>query len=271
MSSENNNNHYSIQVLQRAMRILDVLLEARHALSLEEIVRRSKTPKSTTFRILENLLEQDYVTKTDEGYWLGLKMISFGAAVEHKLDLQRLARAELLHLRDIVKETVYLAALSNDMRVVYLEKIEAPQAVGVLMVSIGMTLPMHCTALGKTIAAYRPEEDIRSWMRKHPLEALTPYTLTDPDTLLTELRAIRQRGYATDERENNVSIRCIAAPVRNSRGEVIAAISVAGPENRMPNPLVGSDIAQQTWETAWRISEALGAERPVETSIHERG
>jgi IclR family transcriptional regulator, KDG regulon repressor len=270
MSSENSN-HYSIQVLQRALRILDVLLEIGHALSLEEIARRSQTPKSTTFRILTNFLEQDYVTKTDDGYWLGLKMISLGAAVEHNLDLRRLARTELLRLRDIAQETTYLAVLSNDMHIVYLDKIEAPQAVGVLMANIGKTLPMHCTALGKVIAAYKPTEDVRSWVKTHPLEALTRYTFTEIETLLTEFEAIRQRGYATDERENDEAIRCIAAPIRNSRGEVIAAISVAGPENRMPDPLIGSNIAQYTWETGWRISEALGAERPVQTSIHERG
>ncbi len=269
--TSDNNNHYSIQVLQRALRILDVLLEIGHALSLEEIAQRSETPKSTTFRILSNLLEQDYIARTDDGYWLGLKMISLGTAVERNLDLRRLAHAELLKLRDVTHETTYLAVLSNDMRVVYLDKNEAPQAVGVLMASIGMTLPMHCTALGKVIAAYKPEEDMRAWVMTHPLEARTRYTLTQIDALFTEFEAIRQRGYAIDERENNDSIRCVAAPIRNSRGEVIAAVSVAGPENRMPDPLIGSDLARHTWETAWRISEALGAERPMMAHTNERG
>lgn len=258
MRNQNFYEKYRIQVVQRTIQILDVLLAARGALSLDEISQRTRMPRSTVFRIITNLLEHGYITETSDGYWLGLKMISLGAAVEDRLDLRRQALPHMRALREQSGETVYLAALSGDMQVIYLEKLESVQSVGVVMANVGMVAAPHCTALGKTLAAHQPVEQVRAWLQTAQLPAHTANTITSPDVLLAELETVRQRGYATDDQENEEGIRCIAAPVRNSRGEVIAAISVAGPAQRMPAHLSGSPLAAHTVAAACEISAALG-------------
>jgi DNA-binding IclR family transcriptional regulator len=249
---------YSIQALQRGMKVLDALLESRTPLSLEQICTYTGLPKSTAFRVIVNLLQGGYLTETEEGYWLGLKMLRFGALVEEKLDLTQLARPFLVRLRNQADETVHLAVLDDDLRVVYLEKLPTQQAVGLMVSRIGSTAPMHGTALGKVMAAFRPEDEISQWIRRDGLKALTHATITDESALLRELREIRSRGYAVDNGEFEVSVRCVAAPIQDRTGDVIAAVSISGPDSRMPVPLIGSSMAMQVVETAQHISQALG-------------
>jgi DNA-binding IclR family transcriptional regulator len=117
---------------------------------------------------------------------------------------------------------------------------------------------MHCTALGKAMAAFRPEDEIRHWIRTHGLKPSTDATITDKDAFLQELHEIRSRGYAVDNGEFEASVRCVAAPIRDRTGRVIAAVSISGPDIRMPVPLIGSSMAMQVVETASHISQALG-------------
>jgi IclR family KDG regulon transcriptional repressor len=250
--------NYSIQALQRGMKVLDALLEARSPLSLEQICAYTELPKSTAFRVAVNLLQGQYLTETQEGYWLGLKMLRFGALVEEKLDLTQQAYPFLLQLRDQADETIHLAVLDDDLRVVYLEKLPTQQAVGLMMSRIGSTAPMHATALGKAMAAFRPEGEIRQSIRTRSLKALTDATITDEESLLRELREVRSRGYAVDNGEFEASVRCVAAPIRDRAGSVIAAVSISGPGTRMPVSLIGSAMAKQVVETAGYISQALG-------------
>jgi DNA-binding IclR family transcriptional regulator len=249
---------YSIQALQRGIKVLDALLEARAPLSLQQICAHTGLPKSTAFRIIVNLLQGQYLVETEQGYWLGLKMLRFGALVEEKLDLVQQARPFLLQLRDQVNETTHLAVLDDDLRVVYLEKLSTQHAVGLMISQVGITAPMHCTALGKAMVAFRPEDEICDWICTHGLEAVTEATITDKDAFLQELREIRSRGYAVDNGEYEVSVRCVAAPIRDRTGTVIAAVSISGPGTRIPNPLIGSSMAMQVVETASHISQALG-------------
>jgi IclR family KDG regulon transcriptional repressor len=257
---------YSIKALQRGMKVLDALLDARAPLSLKQICAHTGLPKSTAFRIIVNLLQGQYLVETEEGYWLGLKMLRFGALVEEKLDLVQEARPFLIQLRDQVNETIHLAVLDDDLRVVYLEKLSTQHAVGLMMSRIGITAPMHCTALGKAMAAFRPEDEISDWIQMHGLKPVTDATITDKDAFLQDLREIRSRGYAVDNGEFEVSVRCVAAPIRDRAGTVIAAVSISGPDTRMPDSLLDSSMAMQVVETASRISQALGyLDEPVES------
>ena len=252
------NDKYSIQVLERAFSILDSLLQANEPLSLDMIMNRTGLTKSTAFRIVTNLVRYGYVTETENGYWLGLKMISFGQAVERFLDVRITAAPFLKVLRDKTDETVYLATLTNDWSVLYIDKCASKQPVGVTLHSVGMTIEMYCSGLGKTLVAHQPEAKIRRWLQNHDLPYLTPNTITTPEAFLAELEAIRQRGYGIDNGERSLAIHCVAAPIRNAQGKVVAALSVAGPTERMPDPLIASDMAYLTLETAEQISAAMG-------------
>jgi DNA-binding IclR family transcriptional regulator len=240
------------------MTVLDALLEARRPLNLEEISALTELPKSTAFRIVVNLLQGQYLVETEEGYWLGLKMLRFGTLVEEKLELVQQARPFLHQLRDQVNETVHLAVLDDGLRVVYLDKLPTQRAVGLMMSRVGITVPMHCTALGKAMAAFRSETEIRHWIRTNGLEPVTDATITDQDAFLRELRETRRRGYAVDEGEFESTVRCVAAPIRDRTGSVIAAVSISGPDLRMSVPLIDSSEALQVADTALGISQALG-------------
>jgi DNA-binding IclR family transcriptional regulator len=132
--------------------------------------------------------------------------------------------------------------------------------VGYMTSRAGTILPAYCTGLGKALLAYLPEADVTAWAATQRFTPHTPTTITTVSRLLEELRAIRARGYAVDEQERELGVRCIAAPVRNQHGEVVAAISVAGPAARMPRALVGSKMAGVVVAAARQISIRLGHE-----------
>ena len=249
---------YAIQVLQRGINVLDTLLDARTPLKLEEICALTGLPKSTAFRIIVNLLESQYLVETDEGYWLGLKLLRLGALVEERLDLKQQAHPFLTELRDRVNEVVHLAVLDGELRVVYVEKLATRHAVGLMASRIGITAPMHCTALGRAMAAFRPEAEILGWIRTHGLKAYTDATITDEAAFLQELGEIRSRGYAVDKGEYEASVRCVAAPIRDRSGMTIAAVSISAPDTRMPLQRLDNPMAKEVVEAAFRISQALG-------------
>lgn len=263
----NQNHHsedkYHIQVLQRALRLLEALLQAGQPLSLEQVSRAADVPQSTAFRILANLLRAGYIVEQPEGYWLGLKLLSLGSAVESRLDLTRIAEPQMNALRDLTRETVYLATLTHDFSVLYLGRAGSPQPVSVSLNHPGMTAQPHCTGLGKVLLAFQPEHVLETWLPTATLTPQTPYTLTSPDALRAELDAVRARGYATDNEQHLETICCIAAPVFNAHREVVAAISVAGPKDRMPQPLEDSPLAAQILDAARQISAQLGLQLPL--------
>lgn len=251
---------YPIQALRRGLSVLDAMLEAREPLSLEQIRARTGLPKATAFRVVLNLLDRGYLVETPEGYWLGLKLMRLGAAVEERLDLKEQALPFLRQLLEEFNETTQLAVLDAEdgLRGVCLEKLTPQRAVGIMMSRVGNTFPIHCTALGKALAAFRPEEEIREQVRSHGLQGYTATTLTREDDFVEELRLIRSRGYSIDDGEHEESIRCVAAPIRDGNGAVVAAVSVSGPSTRMPSPLAESLMTARVVEAAHGISEALG-------------
>jgi DNA-binding IclR family transcriptional regulator len=251
---------YPIQALRRGLSVLDAMMEAREPLNLEQVCARTGLPKATAFRIVLNLLDRGYLIETPEGYWLGLKLMRLGAAVEERLDLKEQALPFLQNLLEEFNETTQLAVLDSEdgLRGVCLEKLTPQRAVGIMMSRVGNTFPIHCTGLGKVLAAFRPEEEILEQVRTYGLHKYTATTLAQEDAFMEELRRIRSRGYSIDNGEHEESIRCVAAPIQDRNGTVVAAISVSGPSTRMPNPLTDSVMAARVVETARGLSEALG-------------
>jgi IclR family transcriptional regulator, KDG regulon repressor len=167
-----------------------------------------------------------------------------------------------VNLRDVTGETTQIAILA-DWQIVYLERVLSTQAVGYMTSRAGTVLPAYCTGLGKVLLAFQPEEAVRAWAMKQSFSRLTPNTITSAKALMSELREIRLRGYATDDEEREHGVRCIAAPIIDHTGEVVAAISVAGPSERMPQQLVGSDVANQVLAAAAAISQRIGWQLPA--------
>jgi DNA-binding IclR family transcriptional regulator len=137
-------------------------------------------------------------------------------------------------IREEFKETVHLGILdANLMEVIYLEKLVGLLPVVMMGSRVGGRVPAHCTALGKCMLAYLPEGVVRDFYTHEGLRSFTPNTITDLDELVRELGETGQRGFAIDDTEHELGVKCVAAPVWNHEKEVAGAISVSGPDNRM--------------------------------------
>jgi DNA-binding IclR family transcriptional regulator len=249
---------YTVDAAAKALELLNSFSFQERSLSLSSLAGRTGIPRATAFRLLTTLEEAGFVSKVGAEYCLGIKCLVLGSVVADGLDVREKAHPHLVALRDATRETTHVAVLHH-WQVVYLDRVPSPQPVGFMHSRPGAILPAYCTALGKTLLAYQPEADVSAWAAATMFEALTPHTVTCGSRLLSELRVIRERGYALDDQEHELGVRCIAAPIRNHRGEVVAAISVAGPEYRMPETLADSAMAGQVCASARAISRELGA------------
>jgi len=249
---------YTVDAAAKALELLDTFSPQERRLSLAELANRTGIPRATAFRLLSTLEEAGFVVKENGDYRLGIKCFVLGNVVAADLDLRTVAHPHLVALRDRTTETAQIAILDH-WQVVYLERVLSPHPVGFMRSRAGAILPAYCTGLGKTLLAHRPESEVAAWAATQTLKPLTRHTITSAEQLLEELRSIRARGYGVDQEEREIGVRCIAAPVRNHEGEIVAAISVAGPSERMPRTLVGSAMAKLVVEAAQEISLELGA------------
>jgi DNA-binding IclR family transcriptional regulator len=250
-------NRYTVSAVSKALQLLSAFSVKDRQASLAELASRTGIPRATAFRLLATLEEEGFVVKEGGEYRPGFKCFIVGNVAAAGLDLRKEARPQLVSLRDDTGETAQVAILDS-WQVVYLERVLSRQAVGYMTSRAGAILPAYCTGLGKVLLSYRPESEVVAWASTQAFKALTPNTITSVDRLIEEMRAIRDRGYGVDEQEREVGVRCIAAPIRDHEGEVVAALSVAGPGERMPRHLVGSEMAARVLGAAAAISARLG-------------
>lgn len=251
---------YLINSILRASRILKTFSTEKRQLKISELARQLGLDRSTTYRILLSLEEAGLVEKdvSTGAYALGLGAFELGNAYLRQTDLIQVARPIMAELAQKVQETVHLAVLS-DTEIVYLDKVDSPRTLGV-MSKIGQRSPVYCTALGKALLAFRSEEELSRILRKVKLVRMTPRTITSKQKLLDELRQVRKRGYAFDCREIEDDVECIAAPIRNHEAEVIAALSISGPQRKIGTPQEGEFI-RQVVEAGALISSKMGYSR----------
>lgn len=256
---------YIVDAAAKALELLSTFSFREPRLSLADLAKRTGIPRATAFRLLSTLEQSGFLAKEHGAYQLGIKCFVLGNIVAGGLDLRETAHPHLVALRDATRETTQIAILDH-WQVVYLERMLSPLPVGFMRTRAGAILPAYCTGLGKTLLAFMPEDDVAAWASRQRFPAITPRTITTSKRLLKELRTIRERGYGLDEEEREKGVCCVAAPIRNHNGEVVAAISVAGPSQRMPRELAGSSVATAVMNAAAAISIDLGfVEGPVDS------
>jgi DNA-binding IclR family transcriptional regulator len=181
-------------------------------------------PRSTVHRLLSDLVERRVLRRDGRRYRLGLRLLQLGEQVRRQLRLPMLADEPMRKLASDTQETVHLGIL-DESQVVYVAKMTGLR--GLQMAShVGLHSPAQTTAMGKVLLASLPQED---WARRFlDLEPTTPNTITDRDAFVRELTDVRAQGFAFDREENEVGIRCVAAPVIDARGDVVAAVSLSG-------------------------------------------
>lgn len=254
---KNKKSPYRIQVLDRALAILDVLGSQRSESSLAQLSTTVELHKSTTHRLMIVLERHRLVAKNPETgrYRLGLKLFELGSKAIAGKDLQQHAFPHLHRLVDETQETVHLCIL-DEGEMLYLQKIE-PQRTVRMASSIGRRAPAHSTAVGKAILAELPEREVDEMILKRGLKSLTPNTITRADKLKAELRATHTRGYAVDNEENEEGVRCVGAAVWDHSGRPVAAISVSGPSFRISKE-IAPVVARAVVKTAQELSRELG-------------
>lgn len=251
---------YNIRVLDRAFRVLDLLADGvpRGLTEISDVIGLNT---STTFRLLASLDYHNYIARDEESgkYTLGLACLELAKSFQMGNALIRLAGRDLEALRDDVRETVHLGVLDGP-DVVYLQKLPGLHAIGFLESRVGGRLPAYCTGIGKVLLAFAEPDYVRELVDETygVLERYTSTTITDVDELIEHLAEIRERGFAFDWGEHEPDVRCVAFPVFGKDGGVRAAISVAGPVNRMEPLRENRAVIDAARATATAISQKLG-------------
>lgn len=246
-----------VKSLVRALDLLEILAQTTPDASLGEIARAAKLPRSTAHRLLRSLHQMGYVVQNPAtgNYALGERLILLGRKAEQQRDLRRIARPCLEQLAQETAETVSLTTIV-DHAVVQLDHVDSPNMLKVTW-DAGQRFPIHASASGKAILAFLPEAERECILKSIELPAFTKRTIVDAKKSRVALSGIRERGYALDDAEREEGVRCVAAPIFNSLGNVVAAISVSGPSMRLSLDRLG-ELAAKVKTTARAISSSLG-------------
>ena len=249
---------YNVQLLDRAITLLDVLSAASPlGLLPHEIALRSGLHKSTVHRLLSALQNHRLIEKEAKTgkYSLGLKLFELGVKAVPNVNLREHARTYLERLVFETGETAHLCVLV-DHEILYLDKVESPKTIRIAS-SVGGKNPAFCSAVGKVMLAALPETELNNLFRRHKLVAYTRHTIVTPAQYKAVLEQVRENGYAVDNEEREEGLRCIAAPIRDHTGQVIAGLSVAGPAFRLSS--TGDQVmAKLVMSIAAELSATLG-------------
>lgn len=245
-----------IQSVDRALSILELFSNQKAEIGVSDIARLLSLNKSTTFGLLCTLERRGYVEQNpDNGrYRLGMKTIELGQQKLSAFNIGQIAHPILKALVDQVGETVHLAIYDRG-EVIYIDKVECDNALSIASF-IGKRNPAYCTGVGKCLLAFQSEEEITRVL-SGVLEIRTPKTITDRKKLRDELEIIRKSDRAYDDEEFSLGLFCFAAPVRDRKGAVCAAVSISMPTIRM-NPAKRTFFEDSVSASAKAISEALG-------------
>lgn len=251
------NKSSQIRSISKALNIIELLAETRQELSLSEISRRLGFAKSTAHGLLSTLRDFEYVEQSffTGRYKLGLRLFEIGSIVAHGWDLRVNAVPHIQNLFDQLGETVHLVVLDKG-EVLYIDKRESRQPMRIVS-QVGTRLPAHCTGVGKVLLAHLGNAELKRIIATRGLARYTKNTITDQKKLEEELALIRTREYAVDNEEIMDNLRCIAAPIRDQTGKVIAAISVSMPTIRFSEEQFNQMVASVK-QTASNISSDLG-------------
>jgi DNA-binding IclR family transcriptional regulator len=216
-----------IQSLARGLTILN-LLSSEDTIGVTEVSDFLGVDKSSASRLLQTLARYSYVEQDAETrrYRLGSQIVALSRSVLTRMPLRDQAKPHMRQLVERTGECAHLAILANG-QALYIDQEESPNTLRVNN-DVGTLAPLHCTALGKVLLAFS------NTTIADALKPFTDHTITDPVALRTHLDETRRRGYAVDDEEHNVQVRCLAAPVFDFRGKIVGAIGISGPAARLP-------------------------------------
>lgn len=211
------NRRYNITALQRGLRLLQLFSESPHGLTAKQVAERSRLPVSTVHRFLANLEGAGFLNCSGDGvHNLGIACFAIGHAALGQLDIRRISLPYLQELNRQTRETIHLT-VRHGLSAVYVEKLDSPEQLRIHS-RIGAGVPLYCTAVGKVMLAYMPDDERKKVLPQLGLKRLTPNTVGNIQELEAELSRVRKNGYACDLEEHELHIRCVAAPLWDHAG-----------------------------------------------------
>jgi IclR family transcriptional regulator, acetate operon repressor len=237
-------------------KLVAVVEELATESKISRIARKTGLATSTVHRILQSLIQAGWAHEDeDHGYMLGARLLAIAARADDSAFLAQIATPHLRELRDATGDTVHLAMRRGD-EMVYIAKLDGRKAYQ-MRSHVGLTIPMHCTAVGKAMLAATDPDDVRATLTRAGLPARTEHTITQVDAMLAHLAMVRAQGYAMDEQENEANIRCVGAVITGQRGLPVAGVSMSSLTYDLTDAKVPR-YAQLVMDAARRISQALG-------------
>ena len=246
-----------MSAIDKAIDVLAAVCDSPTPVRFSSLVSQLGLPKSTVHRLLTTLLDQQLVRfdPQTQGYSPGYRLLGFAYRTWSGSDIRQAAQGAMQALLAEAPETVHLAVLDGH-EIIYVDKLDDPGGVR-LYSAVGKRGPVYCTGVGKAILAFLPAARQDEIIRHTRFQAHTPRTLVDADALRAALTEIRARGWALDDGEHEEGIRCIAAPVFNFRGDVVASVSVTAIAPRLDDARVQM-LAPRVQAAARHISAGLG-------------
>ncbi|MBV8211401.1 MAG: IclR family transcriptional regulator [Burkholderiaceae bacterium] len=244
----------AIQVIERLTNLLDALARQSGSVSLKELARATALHPSTAHRILNDLVVGRFVDRGEQPgtYRLGMRLLELGNLVKARLSVREAAVEPMRDLHRKTGQTVNLSVRQGD-EIVYVERSYSERSGMQVVRAIGGRAPLHLTSSGKLFLAFDEPRAVRSYATRTGLAGHTRNSITDLPRLERELSLIRARGFAKDNEELELGVRCIAAAIRDDNGQVVAGLSVSAPADRLQEAWIEELVG-----TAARISSGLG-------------
>lgn len=246
-----------IKSLDRALNILELIVGNENGMGVTEISRALGIHKSTVYRLLDTLKYRGYLEKDEDShkYISGIKLFELSSKVLNDIDSRTRVRPYLEELMKKTKETIHLGIIDNG-EIIYLDKVESTATIRMYS-QVGKRAPVHSTSLGKAIMAQLSETEVRKILKEEGMVAQTENTITDVEEFLRHLKKVKQQGYAVDDEEQEKDIRCIAGPIFNHRGDVVASFSISAPISRMTKKRM-EELSELVVQYSKKMSRSLG-------------
>ena len=250
----------AIQVLERATALLDALAAQPDPVALKDLSKATGLHASTAHRILNDLVLGRYVDRVDSGlYQLGMRLLELGSLVKGRLNVREAAIDAMQALHNLTGQTVNLSVQQSD-EIVYIDRAWSERSGMQVVRAIGGRAPLHLTSTGKLFLSAVDTRQVRAYAARTHLAGSTVNSITVLEALERELSLVRQHGYARDNEELELGVRCIAAGIYDDTGKLVAGLSISAPSGRLEDGWIPQLVA-----TAGTISEALGYDASLAT------
>ena len=248
----------SNQSAEKLMLVLEALAKQEQPVKLIDLSRETKMNSSTLYRFLVALQNAGYVIQHEANgqYELNLKVCYLAEIVKSRFSVAAALHPFAVEASALFMESAHLAERA-DNRIIYIDNVTATSQSLVIRQHIGKTAPLHCSGIGKLFLSEYDDDALDQFIKEAGIPAYTQYTFATKETLEAELRTIREQGCSYDNEECEIGVRCIAVPIRDYTGKIVAGLSISGPTSRITDELIGTNLPALL-DIAKRASIELG-------------